>query len=120
MNWIFNNDRPIYIQLVEKLKLVIISGQYETGSKLPSVREFALKAKVNPNTMQKALIELENLGLIYTKRTSGKYITENKKLIEKIKKEIANEKVKTYLNDMKNIGFSKEEATDYLKKSKEE
>lgn len=120
MKWEFDNDRPIYIQLVEKLKLFIVSGQYEPGSRMSSVRDLALEAKVNPNTMQKALSELENLGLIYTKRTSGKYVTEDKKLITKFKNELASEKVYAYLNDMKNIGFSKKEAMDYLKMSKEE
>jgi len=120
LKWEFDNDRPIYIQLVEKLKLFIISGQYEPGSRLLSVRDLALEAKVNPNTMQKALGELENLGLIYTKRTSGKYVTEDEKLISKFKDEMAFEKVCTYLNDMKSIGFSKKEAMDYLKLSKEE
>ena len=120
MKWEFDNDRPIYIQLVEKLKLFIVSGQYEPGSRMSSVRDLALEAKVNPNTMQKALSELENLGLIYTKRTSGKYVTEDKKLITKFKNELASEKVYAYLNDMKNIGFSKKEAMDYSKMSKEE
>lgn len=120
MRWEFDNDRPIYIQLVEKLKLFIISGQYEPGSRMLSVRDLALEAKVNPNTMQKALGELENLGLIYTQRTSGKYVTEDKKLISKFKDEMALDKVHTYLNDMKSIGFSKKEAMDYLKMSKEE
>lgn len=120
MKWTFDNDRPIYIQLVEKLKLFIVSGEYESGSRLLSVRDLAMEAKVNPNTMQKALGELENLGLIYTQRTSGKYVTEDKGLISKVKDELAMEKVNTYLRDMKNIGFSKKEATNYLKMSEEE
>lgn len=120
LKWIFDNDRPIYIQLVEKLKLFIVSGEYESGSRLLSVRDLAMEAKVNPNTMQKALGELEAIGLIYTKRTSGKYVTEDKDLIAKIKDELAMEKVNTYLRDMKNIGFSKKEAANYLKMSEEE
>ena len=73
MNYIFDNERPIYIQLVELIRTDIVSGKYEKGSKLPSVRELALTMKVNPNTMQKALVELENEKLIYTERTNGKY-----------------------------------------------
>ena len=68
MNFVFDNDRPIYIQLVEQLQIYIISGKIKSGEKLPSVRELALKTKVNPNTMQKALVELEDLKLIYTER----------------------------------------------------
>lgn len=114
MDDIFDNDRPIYIQLVEMLKVEIISGKLKLGERLLSVRELAMKARVNPNTMQKALVELENCGLIYTERTNGKFVTQDNKLIEKMKKELANEKVNNYLNDMKNIGVTYEEAIVYL------
>ncbi|MCI8309671.1 MAG: GntR family transcriptional regulator [Clostridia bacterium] len=114
MDYIFDNDRPIYIQLVEMLKVEIISGKLKLGERLLSVRELAMKARVNPNTMQKALVELENCGLIYTERTNGKFVTQDNKLIEKMKKELANEKVNNYLNDMKNIGVTYEEAIVYL------
>ena len=114
MDHIFDNDRPIYIQLVEKIRIEIISGKLKSGERLSSVRELALTVKVNPNTMQKALVELENEGLVYTERTNGKFVTENKELIEKIKKELAKEKVNNYLNDMKNIGITYNEALKYL------
>ena len=100
MNYIFDNERPIYIQLVEMIRIDIVSGKFKKGQKLPSVRELALIMKVNPNTMQKALVELENENLIYTERTNGKYVTEDEKLIEKVKKELAQEKVNNYLNSM--------------------
>ena len=114
MDYIFDNERPIYVQLVEKIRLEIISGRLRSGERLPSVRELALITKVNPNTMQKALAELEDEGLVYTERTNGKFVTENKELIEKIKKELAKEKVNNYLNDMKNIGIAYEESIKYL------
>ena len=114
MEYIFDNDRPIYIQLVEKLRLEIISNKLKPGERMPSVRELALTTRVNPNTMQKALAELEDEGLIYTERTNGKFVTTNKELIEKIKKELAEEKVNNYLQDMKNIGISYKEAINYL------
>lgn len=114
MEYIFDNDRPIYIQLVEKIKIKIVSGKLKPGERLPSVRELALIARVNPNTMQKALVELENDELIYTERTNGKFVTLNNKLIEKMKKELAKEKVNNYLNDMKNIGITYEESISYL------
>ena len=71
----FENNIPIYLQLVEAMKLQIIAGQLNPGNRIPSVRELAMLHKVNPNTMQKALIELENLKLVYTERTAGKYVT---------------------------------------------
>ena len=114
MDHIFDNDRPIYIQLVEQIRIEIISGKLKQGERLPSVRELALIAKVNPNTMQKALVELENEKLVYTERTNGKFVTSDAKLIEKVKKEVAKQKVQTYLNDMKNIGIDLEESIIYL------
>ena len=114
MDYIFDNERPIYVQLVEKIRIEIISGKLKLGERLPSVRELALAARVNPNTMQKALVELEDEGLVYTERTNGKFVTENKELIEKIKKKLAEEKVNNYLTDMKNIGITYEEAIIYL------
>ena len=114
MDYFFDNERPIYIQIVEKLKAEIVSGRLKQGERLPSVRELAVMARVNPNTMQKALVELENEGLVYTERTNGKFVTENEELIEKVKRELAKEKVNTYLNSMKNIGINFEEAINYL------
>jgi len=114
VDYIFDNERPIYVQLVEKLRIEIVSGKLKSGERIPSVRELALTTRVNPNTMQKALAELENEGLIYTERTNGKFVTDNKELIEKIKRELAEEKINNYINDMKNIGITFEDAVKYL------
>ena len=114
MKFNFDNNRPIYIQLVEQIRLLILSGYFKLGDRLPSVREFALIAKVNPNTVQKALQELEDEKLIYTDRTNGKYITDDKNLIKKLKLKIANDFVLSYLGDMNKIGFNKEDAIKYL------
>jgi len=110
----FDNNIPIYIQLVEQLKIYIISGYFSSGERIPSVRELAIKTKVNPNTMQKALTELENLKLIYTERTNGKYVTNDKKVIDKLKEEYANNLVNKYFSDMESIGFNNKEAIKYL------
>ena len=115
MHFEFDNNIPIYIQLVKQLKIYIISGKIQPGDKLPSVRDLALQTKVNPNTMQKALVELEDLKLIYTERTNGKYVTNDKKLIDKYKKQYANELSKQYFLNMKNLGFDKQETLNYLK-----
>jgi DNA-binding transcriptional regulator YhcF (GntR family) len=110
----FDNERPIYIQLVELIRVEIVSGKFKKGERIPSVRELALMMKVNPNTMQKALNELENQKLIYTERTNGKFVTEDEKLIENVKKELAKEKVNNYLDSMNSIGISFEESLKYL------
>lgn len=114
MDYIFDNERPIYIQLVEMIRIEIVSGKFKKGQKIPSVRELALIMKVNPNTMQKALMELENEKLIYTERTNGKYVTENEELIETVKRKLAKEIVNNYLNSMKDIGIDYNSAVKYL------
>ena len=114
MEYVFDNERPIYVQLVEIIRIEIVSGKLKKGDRLPSVRELALMMKVN--TMQKALVELENEKLVYTERTNGKYVTKDEKLIERVKKELAKEQVDNYLNSMQKIGISFEEAKSYLQR----
>ena len=116
MNFEFNNNIPIYIQLVEQLKIYIISGKLSAGERLPSVRDLALQTKVNPNTMQKALAELEDLGLVYTERTNGKFVTENRELIEKFKTAYAKEIAENYFSCMQSIGFNNASAVEFLEK----
>lgn len=116
MNIEFDNNIPIYIQLLDYLKVYIISGQIKTGDKLPSVRELAFTFKVNPNTMQKALLELENMGLIYTERTNGKFVTDNVKIIDQVKKEYAKTVINDYFNKMLELGINKQEAIKLLEK----
>ena len=96
MTWELKNDRPIYAQLIEQIKLRIISGFYRPGERLPSVRDMAAEAAVNPNTMQRALSELERDGLLYTQRTSGRFITEDTGLIEAAKKALAQEQIDAF------------------------
>lgn len=118
MGWAFKNDRPIYIQLMEYIKMRIISGKYNSGEKIPSVRELANEASVNPNTMQKALTELERLGLLFSARTSGRFITNDSKMIQEMKLNFAKEEVNLFLNKMKELGLSKEEVIEILKEIK--
>ena len=114
MEFTFDNNIPIYIQLLEYLKIYLISGIFKCGEKLPSVREFANTFKVNPNTMQKALAELEAMKLIYTERTNGKYVTKDEKVIEKLKDEYAVTLAKSYMQGMKRIGLGKADSIKYL------
>ena len=114
MEFTFDNNVPIYIQLLEYMKIYLISGVFKCGEKLPSVRDFATMFKVNPNTMQKALAELEDLNLIYTERTNGKYVTNDTMLISKLKDEYAITLAKSYFQGMKKIGLGKADSIKYL------
>lgn len=116
MEFAFDNNIPIYIQLLDYMKIYLISGVFKCGEKLPSVREFSETFKVNPNTMQKALSELESMNLIYTERTNGKYVTNDKKIIDKLKNEYAMTLAKSYFQGMKRIGLGMAESIKYLER----
>lgn len=115
MTWNLKSDRPIYLQLLEHIELSIISGKYKPGDKLPSVRDLAEEASVNPNTMQKALVELERSGLVYTQRTAGRFITEDAKMIDTLKETFAREEITAFFEKMKQLGFSVSETIDLIK-----
>lgn len=114
MEIIFDNERPIYIQLVEKMKIDIVSGKYQPGDKIMSIRDLAIYYKVNPNTLQRALADLEKDELIYTERTNGKYVTKEISCIERTKQELAQEKMTKYIADMRDLGISSQEAIKML------
>lgn len=116
MAWKFQNDRPIYTQLLEQIEQKIISGEYPKDSKLPSVRDLAQEAAVNPNTMQRAMVELERMGLIITNRTAGRTVTGDESIIMEIKKNKAIESTKEYLNKMLELGFDKKEIIEMIEK----
>ncbi|HHV98825.1 MAG TPA: GntR family transcriptional regulator [Clostridiaceae bacterium] len=109
MPWELKSDRPIYSQLIEQIELRICSGVYPLGSKLPSVRDLAQEAAVNPNTMQRALAKLEEDGLLYTNRTSGRFVTEDVNMIKQVKNRLAKEHVQVFLKKMTELGFDYEE-----------
>ncbi|MEG1583752.1 MAG: GntR family transcriptional regulator [Anaerovorax sp.] len=115
MNWKFSNDKPIYIQLVDGIELKIISGEYVQGSKILSIREMATEVGVNPNTVQKALAELERKNLIVTNRTNGKFITEDGNLIEEIRTSQATKTIKALCNTIRMLGYTKEETLQIIK-----
>ena len=114
MPWDLDNDRPIYLQLMEQIQHDIISGVYRPGDKLPSVRDLALDAAVNPNTMQKALSELERSGLVYSQHTSGRFITDDESLLLRMKKDLAEDHIRQFLDQMNNLGFNSEETLDMI------
>ncbi len=109
MKWNLSADRPIYAQLIEQITSAIVAGEYQPGEKLPSVRDLAEEAAVNPNTMQKALAELERSGLVYTQRTAGRYITEDKAMLKKIKEDIALTQIHQFLEQMGRLGLTPQE-----------
>ena len=118
--WHLTNDRPVFIQIMEKLKRDIVTGSYRPGDKLPSVRELAAEAAVNPNTMQRAFSELEREGLVYTKRTNVRFITEDLSMISQLKEQMALDAISQFLNSMQQLGFSGKETLALLKESLEE
>ncbi|MGX8834873.1 GntR family transcriptional regulator [Amedibacillus sp. YH-ame6] len=111
----FSNERPIYLQILDLIKLDIISGKYHEGEKLPSVRELAASYRVNPNTMQRAFSELESAGLVFTERTNGRFVTEDKHVIAQLKRELAVEKVEEFLKAMKSLGYEDEELFTFIR-----
>ena len=115
MDAVFNNSVPIYLQIVSEIKKQIVSGKLIPGESIPSVRELALTYKVNPNTMQKALIELEENGLIKTERTNGKFVTEDENIINKIKNDYADNLTQNYLSEMISLGITKQEIKERIK-----
>ena len=119
MAWEFDSDRPIYKQLKERILLMIVSGIYSAGMQLPTVRELAEEAAVNPNTLQKALTDLERDGLVYALRTSGRFVTEDRALIRRAKNELAQEQIDLFLEHMEAIGYTVDESVALIRKTKE-
>lgn len=109
MKWQFSNDAPIYSQLIEQVKVGIVSGAFPPGERLPSVRDLAVEAGVNPNTMQRALTELERDGLVYSQRTAGRFVTEDTEMIRTAKEELAHRQIKGFLTAMLRLGYEKTE-----------
>ena len=120
MAWNLQSDRPIYAQLVEQIQRMIVTGVFPAGSRLPSVRELAVEAAVNPNTMQRALARLEEDGLLYTQRTSGRYVTEETNRIMQAKEAMAGELIRQFIENMEKLGYTREQAMELIKRQKEE
>ena len=120
MPWNLDNDRPIYLQLMERIQHDIISGVYQPGDKLPSVRDLAVEVAVNQNTMQQALSELEHSGLVHSQRTSGRFITDDTAMLKEMRTELAQEHIRDFFKQMRKLGFSDEDTlemiTDTIKK----
>ena len=117
MQWKFDGSAPIYSQLVEQIKLGIVSGEWIPGQRVPAVRELAVDAGVNPNTMQRALQELERQGLMFSQRTSGRFVTEDTEMIEDAKRTLANRHITAFIRQMQALGYTRQEIVALLEES---
>ena len=120
MGWNFQTDLPIYTQLVDAIKFSIVSGQLLPGARMSTVRDLALEAGVNPNTMQRALQQLEREGLVFSQRSSGRFVTEDVSVIDRARSALAAEYVRRYRDSMASLGFSEDEMSALLHGSGEE
>lgn len=109
----FDNTIPIYLQIMQEIKIWIVAGKLKAGEKMASVRELASLFEVNPNTMQRALTELERENLLYTERTSGRFITVDEGLIMNIRDNLAEQELKKFISYMNKIGYN---STDIIQK----
>lgn len=115
MSFVFKSDIPIYLQIIEHIKMQIIRKEYKPYDRLPSVRELSLVFEVNPNTVQKALLELEETGLIFTERTNGKFVTGDMEVIKRVTEETLSDMVGDFLLSMQKLGYSKEQVLKIIK-----
>ena len=120
MEWKLSDDRPIWLQLSQQLARRILVGAYPPGSRLPSVRELAADAGVNPNTVQRALAELEGTGLLHTQRTAGRFVTEDTAVIQSAKEDLARSRTREYLESMAQLGYDRQQVKALLEEWKEE
>jgi DNA-binding transcriptional regulator YhcF (GntR family) len=111
---------PVYIRLIDDIYMRILTGEYPPGSKLPTVRDLALTMCANPNTVQRALGRIEEKGLIYTQRTTGKYVTENTSVINEARRSLAEQYADEYFENMKRIGFGSEEASSFIREKEDQ
>ena len=120
MQWKLSDDRPIYVQLMETITAAIASGTLAAGSRLPSVREMAAQAGVNPNTMQRALAELERDRLLYSQRTAGRFVTDQSDRITQKRKELAMQQIRIFLSSMKEMGYTSEQTLNLIQQAVKE
>jgi len=102
----FSNNLPIYLQIINQIKQDVVSGKLKAGQKMPSVRELAENLMVNPNTIQRAYLELERENIAFTKRGTGTYLTLNEKIIHSLRKEISGKIIQDFIEGMNKLGFS--------------
>ena len=117
MAWKFTADRAVYLQIAQRIEKAVLAGVYPPGEQLPSVRQLALEAAVNPNTVQRAFTELENQGIIYSRGTLGRFVTQNTQTIEACRLEMAQQQVQQFLKDIGQLSISKDQAITMIKEA---
>ena len=115
MEWNFKDGIPIYTQIIDEMTMRIASSAYAPGDKLPSVRDLALDAGVNPNTMQRALAELERRGLVNAQRTSGRFVTEDAGALTGLRKSMSDEIIQELTGRLRDLGMTDEEIIDAVR-----
>lgn len=120
MKWEFKNGIPIYLQIIAQIKVMIASGELRAGSKIPPVREMAVEAGVNPNTMQRALTQLEQEGLLYTQRTAGRFVSEDENVMKELRKAMSEQYIADMFHNLEKMGMDKQEIIDAVKDYQED
>ncbi len=120
MSWKFDNDRPIYLQMIDIMSMRIANQTYKPGEKMPSVRELALEAGVNPNTVQRVFAELERSGILYTERTSGRYVCQDAAVLERLKENLGKTYIDEMLRHLRELGLADENIQNAIAKRMEE
>lgn len=118
MAWKFTSDKPVYLQIADRLTKSVLSGEYKPGEQIPSVRQLALEAAVNPNTIQHAFVELENNGLIISRNTVGRFVTDNEAIIEDCRNEMAKKIAKDFIKNMSQLSISPEQSIKIIEEEK--
>lgn len=120
MQWEFKNGIPIYLQIIAQIKVMIASGELRAGSKIPPVREMAVEAGVNPNTMQRALTQLEQEGLLYTQRTAGRFVSEDENVMKELRKAMSEQYIADMFHNLEKMGMGKQEIIAAVKNYEED
>ncbi len=120
MAWSFSSDRPVYLQIAQRIRRSVLSGEYPPGAQIPSVRQLALDAAVNPNTVQHAFSDLESEGIILSRGTQGRFVTDDTAIIERCRQAVAQQYVRSFLNDLRQLGITAEQAISMIKEAEHE
>lgn len=119
MAWSFSTDRPVYIQIADRIQKSVLSGEYQAGEQIPTVRQLALEAAVNPNTVQHAFTELENAGIIISKGTLGRFVTEDEQVVQAVREKIARRLTKAFVAEMGQLSISPQQAVELIREVSE-
>lgn len=115
MAWRFSADRPVYIQIADRIRKSVLSGEYQAGEQIPTVRQLALEAAVNPNTVQHAFTELESEGIIIAKGTLGRFVTDDQQVVQAVREEMARQLAKDFVEQMGQLSITAQQAVELIR-----